>query len=262
MPRACVLLREGQTYRPGSFRTGLERVGYRLEDKWRREPSPGDALVLWNRTRAFDPIATIYENAGATVIIAENGPTGAHPDGSKLYSLMLNHHNGAGRWRTGDGMRFDIPVKPWRKRGDHVLILPSRGIGVRPVSQPHGWQHNVYQRLKQITDRPIRVRRHPGPAKSDPAFDLAEAHCSIVWGSSAGIKSIMQGVPCFHEMGNWLGRFASLRLERNIEDCYTGDRTELLRNLTWCQWKLDEIESGEAFAWLLWARNELGASAI
>lgn len=254
MSRAAVLLREGQTYQPGAFRTGLERLGYKVEAKWRPHPAPGDVLVLWNRLRGFDPIARIYEEAGASVIIAENGPTGTHPDGSKLYSLMLNNHNGAGKWRTGDGMRFDIPIKPWRKRGDYVLVLPSRGIGIPGVAMPHQWQFNVTQRLKAITDRPLRVRRHPGASKADPWHDLAAAHCSIVWGSSAGIKSILYGIPCFHEMPRWLGASASLRLERDIEACYQGDRTQLLHDLSWCQWKLSEIEDGTALAWLLEAR--------
>jgi hypothetical protein len=253
--RADLLLRQGPTYRPDAFAAGLTRLGYEVSGKHRRDPRPGDVLILWNRNRGFDAIAANYEARGGRVVIAENGPCGQNAAGAKLYSLAIGQHNGAGRWPVGDAPRFDIQCKPWRVTGDHVLVLPQRGIGIKPVAMPHGWADETVRRLREMTDRPIRVRKHPGAAKTDPWPDLAGAHCAVTWGSGAGIKAIMHGVPVFYDMPSWVGRHAALPLSRNLEQCYCGDRGDLIRQLSWLQWTLQEIQSGEAFAWLLHDKN-------
>ena len=108
----------------------------------------------------------------------------------------------------------------------------------------------MVKRLQQITDRPIVVRKHPGAAKSDPWPDLEGAWCAVTWGSGAAIKAMVAGIPVFHEMLNWIGAPAARFGVSNIEDCLTGDRERMLHRLSFAQWSLDEISSGEAFAWL------------
>lgn len=251
MPRACVLLRSSDYYRADQFRAGLARHGFKIEAAWHRRPNPDDVLLLWNRSRGYDDIAAIYERAGARVIVAENGYLGQPEGGGKFYALALGQHNGAGRWYVGDKPRFEIPERPWRRKGRHVLVLPQRGIGSRGVAMPAAWLADVQRRLRAITDRPIRVRNHPGPSKSDPSPDFVGAHCAVTWGSGAGIKAIQAGIPVFHELDRWIGAPAAARLASDIESCNTPTREILWTRITWAQFSLDEVGSGLAFDGLL-----------
>jgi hypothetical protein len=193
-------------------------------------------------------------------MIAENGFT--PPDGrGKHYALFLDHHNGAGRWFVGDSPRHRIADQPWRSSGRHVLVLPQRGIGERGIAMPSTWGRAVLDRLERLTDRPIVLRPHPGHRKNGQPDtlpdDLADAHCVVTWGSGAAIKALQAGRPAFHEFEQWIGAPGAVRLDRSIEHCHTPDRQLLWTRISWAQWTLAEIESGEAFDGLLNACGDL-----
>lgn len=245
------MLRPTISYRPELFAAGLRRLGFGIEARYRREPRPGDLLVLWNRNRAFDPVASRYEEAGARVIVAENGYLGVDEAGGKLFALALGHHNGAGRWYVGPEPRRSFELRPWREAGNHIVVLPQRGIGAPGVRMPSAWLEGAKRRLERMTDRPVRIRRHPGASKSDPWPDLAGAHCAVTWGSGAAIKAIAYGIPVFHELEKWIGAPAARCGLADLEDCYLGEREPMFRRLSWAQWSSRELESGEAFACLL-----------
>lgn len=250
--RACVLLRAGSHYRSDAFRAGLERHGCAVTDKYDRNPRPNDVLILWNRRRSHEPIAQIYEAAGARVIVTENGYI-EHPGARKGFALALDQHNGAGRWRVGDKPRFAVPETPWRREGLHVLVLPQRGIGARGVAMPPRWRSDIEKRIRGMTSRPIIVRNHPGasPPRIPLEQHFRDAHCVVTWGSGAALKALQAGVPVFHDFPRWIGSAASCKLDKRIEDCMTESRDELWRRLSWAQWSLDEISTGEALDGLL-----------
>jgi hypothetical protein len=259
--RACVLLRNTPSYRPASFAAGLARHGYLIDAKPQRQPRPHDLLLLWNRSRGMEGYARRYEQAGAKVLIAENGYL-PDPKGGKLYALARQHHNGRGQWFVGPEPRMTFPLRDWRASGGHVLILPQRGIGPAGIAMPSLWGDRMRARLRAVTDREIRLRRHPGAARSDPWPDLRGAHCAVTWGSGAGIKSIGLGIPVFHELAGWIGEGAARFGIRNIEDCFTGDRGPMFHRLSWAMWRLDEIESGEAFEYLINAPHDSLSRAV
>jgi hypothetical protein len=238
-------------YRREEFSSGLKRHGFAVSFDRPRNPKEGDVLLIWNRSRANTKTADEFEAAGGIVIVAENGYLGQPQGGGKFYALALDHHNGAGRWFVGDEARFEIPEEPWRKKGDHILVLPQRGIGAPRVRMPSAWKTDIMKRLAQITDRPIRLRLHPGHKKTDPKPDLINCHAAVTWGSGAGIKAIQAGVPVFHELGPWIGHCAARRLADDLEVCHTPDRSELWRRISWAQWSLAEISSGQGFDRLL-----------
>lgn len=250
MPTASILLRDSLVYRRAAFAAGLEHHGYSIDFKHSRSPRVGDILVLWNRPRGYEQVAQTYEQRGCKVIIAENGYLPG-PSGEKSYALALYRHNGCGHWHVGPEPRRTFDVQPWRKDGDFLLLLPQRGIGSRNVAMPVGWLKDALHALKRVTDRPIRIRKHPGGAKSDPVPDMAGAWACVTWGSGAAIKAIVAGVPVFYGLKNWIGGPAAKMGFDDIEVPYLGDRSEMLHRLSWAQWSAAEIESGEAFGWLL-----------
>lgn len=252
--RASIIMRPGRHYRRDQFTAGLERLGYEVLDRHCPNPRAGDLLLAWNRNRNLTEIAAIYERAGATVIVTENGYIPG-PDGEKHFALAANHHNGAGRWTVGDRPRFPVELKPWRETGEHILVLPQRGIGAPGVAMPIGWYQRMAEKLAKMTKRPIRVRRHPGlMVRYRPLEeDLAGAWACVTWGSGAGIKALVAGVPVFYAMIGWIGGPAALAFYTmsDLEKPLMPDRDSFVRGVTWAQWSGEEIATGEPIARLL-----------
>lgn len=254
MPRAISILASAPWRKQQSFKAGLENAGYSVYNTFLEPIRSDDILVLWNRHAHEDGHAKRYEQAGARVIVAENGYIGTDPDGGKLFALALNYHNGAGKWNVGDPSRWTLELRPWRASGEFILVLPQRGMGPPGVAMPRNWTQTIMQKLKNMTRRPIIMRMHPGQNKNGydvyPAFE--GAHAVVTWGSGAAIKAIHAGIPVFHDFDRWIGADASRRLDTgNIELPFLGDRLPMFQKLAWAQWSLKEIESGEAFRWLL-----------
>lgn len=251
--RASLLVREAVHYRRAAFESGLMALGYQIHARL-RDPRPEDVLAIWNRYGQGNDAAAWFDRAGAPVIVAENGLIGSDEQGRRLFTLSLDYHNGAGSWFVGSNERWkgqNITVEPWRKPGSKILVLPQRGIGCKAVAMPRDWANSVKARLRQITDRPIEIRQHPGNVSPPPDPDWTDVWAAVTWGSGAGIKAICAGVPVFHEMPNWIGATAAKYGIADIENPWRGDRTEMLQRLGWLQWSADEIATGEPFWRLL-----------
>lgn len=255
MKRATLFLQNRPYYRQELFRSGFERLGYQVEAQLLRDPKPGDVLVLWNRMLYEQAHAQRYEDAGATVLIAENGYIGTDDKGGKLLALAKRHHNGAGEWRVGGPERwasYQLPLNNWRAGGDFILVLPQRGIGAPGVAMPQGWANATIRMLRTMTNREVRLRAHPGAAKTEPYDALKGAWAAVTWGSGAAIKALYAGVPVFHDFRSWIGASASVHLKGcDLERPFMGDRLPMFQRLAWCQYSASEIESGFALEWLL-----------
>jgi len=276
------LIQSAVHYRRDAFELGLKACGFSLEgERHIGTVRPNDLLVIWNRYGRGDSFARQFEQVGAAVIVAENGYLGASENAyakpfatkeqtpeSHLYALALNHHNGAGRWYIGDAGRWrehGIEVKPWRTDGEHVLVLPQRGIGPSGVAMPREWSALVAGRLRAMTKRPVRVRAHPGnePAHRPLQADLEACWCVVTWGSGAAIKAVCTGVPAFCDWRQWIGSPAASVLGDNVEapmrcdDC----RHRMLDRLAWAQHTVAEIATGEPIRRLLELHRERAKAA-
>lgn len=245
---ASVILRHEPNYRSAAVIAGFQRHGYRTANQPNPNPRPDDVLLVWNRYSRHEHYCKQYEAVGAKVIIMENGYIG------QTKALARSHHNGAGWWPEPVEDRWSklgIELKPWRTTGDYVLVLPQRGIGETGVAMPRNWLPSVLDKLRRFTDRPIKIRKHPGMTKSVPLEDdLARAWACVTWGSGAGIKALAYGVPVIHEFRQWIGAPAASG-NMDIESPVMGNRLAMFQRLAWAQWTLEELASGEAFEWLL-----------
>lgn len=184
------------------------------------------------------------------LLVAENGYLNG-PDGPYV-ALALDGHNGAGRWPERSGERFKrlgVDLKPWREAGGHILVCPSRGIGMMP--QPEGWTERTVAALRAVTKREIRVRPHPGNWKLLPqhpdvslARDLEGAWACVIWASAAGIKALVAGVPVIYTAPHWICAGAAGNRLDEIEAPRMPDRLPVFERLASAQWTLLEIESG------------------
>jgi hypothetical protein len=256
--RAVVMVRDREPYPPPQFAEGLRRLGYSIHTELSFKPTPDDVLLIWNRMGAREIAARSFEAVGAAVIVAENGWIGKALDGGKMYALCLGHHNGRGTWFVGEEDRLQkmrFAIKPWREGGDHVLVICSRGIGEPGIAQPRDWPISIARRLRVLTDRPVKVRLHPGDSHASLDDDLRNAFCGVTWASGGAIKALAAGVPIFYELTGWIGASASVHGFENMVDPYLGDRLPMFRRLAWAQWSAAEIATGEPLACLLKSRS-------
>ena len=201
-----------------------------------------------------DLLAKKWEASGSTVIVAENGYIGS--DKGKLFALARSQHSGAGYWPVGEEDRWSrlgVELKPWRKDGRFLLLLPQRGFGPPGVAMPRRWQDNMLQALRRITRRPIRVREHPGRNVANRRTleaDLENCWAAITWASGAGLKAIAAGIPVFYGLPNWIGA-AAAKPNLGIESPFLGDRLPMFQRLAWSQWTANEIRTGEPLARLI-----------
>lgn len=249
MRRALSWLRPAPVYRAARFAAGLQAAGFKVVHDL-PDPRPGDALLIWNRYGHYDLEAKRFERAGASVLVAENSYLAGEIPG-RWHALALWHHAGAGTWLPNGPERWDalrVELKPWRTSGE-VLIISQRSIGEPGIASPLGWEQAIQ---KQVGGR---IRPHPG--KNPPAVsleaDLAAARCVVTWASSAALVALLYGVPVFHAMPRWIGAEASKPLSEWGSESKRDDaaRLAMFRRLIWAQWRIEEIESGDAFRHLL-----------
>ena len=255
--KALLTIKNQPHYRREGFERGLKALGFSITSHFDQR-NIHDLIIVWNRHGHSDLMARHYEKAGKPVIVVENGFVGTDNHGHHLFAMALDHHNGAGRWFVGDDDRWsklNIPLKDWRLKGSDLLILPQRGIGPRGVAMPLNWERDILKRLDG-QPRHKRVRAHPGNAHKSPQArkltpledDLAGVYMAGVWASSAGIKAIINGTPVYHDFDKWIGASAACQ---DISQPFLGDRMPMLHRLSWAQWSIDEIATGEPIRMLL-----------
>ena len=248
------MIRDREPYPHPQFAAGLKRAGFTVVNHFDRPPTQSDVLLTWNRSGLRDTVAKMFTRCGAKVIVVENGWIGNADDGGKLYAMSLDHHNGPGTWRVGEGDRLkrqNVELRPWRESGRHILMLLSRGIGEHGIAQPRQWVAETSAQLRRVTNRPIRLRAHPGDKNADLSADLEDAHAVVTWGSGAAIKAIAAGTPAFYGLDGWIGAPAAVRGVESIESPFLGDRLPMFRRMAWAQWSAAEISTGEPIRWLL-----------
>lgn len=262
---AFLLVRNLAHYRREAFAAGLERAGFAVAFAPAGRPHRDDALVIWNRYGTNDRLAGEFERAGAAVIVAENAYLDVR-GARKSFALALNHHNGAGDWHVGEERRaplLDAEIRPWRGDGrrDDVLLLPQRGIGPKGVAMPRDWVQTVQARLASagVGRRRIRVRPHPGTQRCVRPLDddLDGIGLCVTWGSGAGVKTLLLGVPTLHELAEWIGAPGGSYGTGTLPAPRLGDRATMLERLAWAQWSIGEVESGEPFVHLLALHREM-----
>ncbi len=257
--QAVCLIRTSPHYRHDAVLSGLQSIGLRAETVTPARWQAGDVLVIWNRYGRFAAVADRCEAAGGVVIVAENGYLGRDGEGRQLYALALDHHKGPGRWfpqaDRSRWRRLRLQIRPWRPGGQWVLLAPERGIGPPDHAMPRDWPGRAEAVLRRISDKPVRVRRHPGNHAPERSLseDLGGAAAVITWGSTAGLEALLAGVPVYHAMPRWIGAPCAQHWDcsSTLPAPNLPDRSELFASIAWAQWTVEEIADGAPFRHLL-----------
>jgi len=173
----------------------------------------------------------------------------------KLEKILNDHH---------------IIVKPWRKTGEHILILGQRTLSWNMLNKNGlDWIISMIVRLKEYSNRKIIVRLHPGDhtynnenrkriselfGKSNVSVstneniktDLKNAWCSVGYNSTPNCVSVIEGIPVYldNSLNSWAREMAFTNLTQ-LEDPPLPDRTAWLQKIAHIHWSNEEISSGK-----------------
>jgi len=150
--------------------------------------------------------------------------------------------------------KFNIDIKDKKKDGKHILICPS-SPSVNLYLHENNWWTNTEGDLKELTDRPIRIRHKPrkngtsGPAVADVPIeeDLKDAWACVTSCSISAVEAILQGVPVFCHYKSFAAPIANTSL-RYIENPLWNDPTEWFHSLCYQQFTPAEYADGTAIS--------------
>lgn len=107
---------------------------------------------------------------------------------------------------------LSVAFKPMRKDGDHILIaMPGEEFGRAHGLQMRPWMDSIVDRVKTVTDRPIRVRDRM--ATNSIRDDLRHCWALVTHSSNASVDAILQGIPVFVEPTNMAAPVGNLTLD-------------------------------------------------
>lgn len=180
-------------------------------------------------------------------------------ENSKWRLIPGNVHNNKKLDVTIDRFEsFNKKVSPWQQDGEHILICPSSNTMTMHMHNMSDieWVAAMKKTLGSSTKRPIKVRNKPrkngtsGPSVADVSIedDLKGCHAVVTSGSLVAVDALMAGVPVFTSSQKYCPAAwtANTDLEK-INNPVHYDREQLLANLAWKQFSIEEMRSGFAY---------------
>ena len=165
----------------------------------------------------------------------------------------------------------------WNNTGEYILICIQKvGDASLRGADIFDWTYRTVEEIRKYTKRKIIIRPHPLYRKNLKHEELKEtvkqfvavewqdndltkntwipiteqiknAWCVVTFSSGAGIDAVLNGIPTIAcDPGSMVSELTSHSLNR-IESPYCGDIKTWANKIAYCQWNIDEFESGECW---------------
>lgn len=151
-------------------------------------------------------------------------------------------HNGVGNKSDDRFKKLGIEFKDLKNKGDYI-ILSEPTEDARKYYNLQNWEKETIKEIKKYSDRKIITHRRGSNIKLEDLLENAWAFVSDH--SSAGFKSMINGVPAYFT-NSTLKNISSIKDIEMHEINYS-----VFYNLAYEQWNINEIESGEAWQYLI-----------
>lgn len=167
---------------------------------------------------------------------------------------------------------YNMDLQPWRtNKGRHIVVCLQRPMGWSMRGDNlMTWLDNTYAKIRQYSDRPIRIRWHPGDYKNMPVNfdvsrftdttmspqnqpideDLKKSWALVCHNSTPSAVAVIEGIPAFitdHPSYSQAGDVANTDFSR-LEDPWMPDREQWIRKLAQCHWNFEDLRSGRQWA--------------
>ena len=187
-------------------------------------------------------------------------------------------------WDNPDPQRWEkikkdlnIELKPWRLGGgQYILICCQRDggwsmQGMRVIN----WLAHTIRSIRTVTNRPIRVRFHPGDkgvqrhqqtimnwihtgdwhyknveisGAKDIRDEFAHAHAVVGHNSSPTVASVIEGIPTLvTDPDRAQSKDVALQSWQDLEKLQPFDREKWIQKIAQVHWTLDEVKDGLAW---------------
>jgi hypothetical protein len=161
-------------------------------------------------------------------------------------------HTGVGKTDCKRFRALNIPIRPWRASGAHVVLCPQSESFMRTLAAwpfTSDWTAVTLEALARFTKRQLRVRswnRDKTAAAATLDDDLDDAHALVTWSSAAAVTAVLRGVPII-----CTGPSAAAIMGGDVADIENLPRPALRENwagvLADQQWTLQEMREGVAW---------------
>ena len=172
-----------------------------------------------------------------------------------------------GRWQKIK-KDLNIDLQPWRTNGKHILLCLQRNGGWSMGGYDvMDWCRKTIDTIKKYSDRPIVVRAHPGDKKATTylrlnypnvtisrnpsiAQDLENCWATIIYNSSPGVASAIEGVPVFVTdpvpQKSQAFDIANTDLTQ-IENPLMPERQQWIEKISMCHFNFNDLQNGIAW---------------
>jgi hypothetical protein len=164
-----------------------------------------------------------------------------------------------------------VEAKPLRRWGDHILLLAQRPHGWNMLGNNQAdWINETIRRIGEVSNRPIRVRMHPGDDTKKRQLDIIKARwkdrvqlvindnikqdlidcwAAVGYNSTPNVVAAIEGIPVYVDdpQHSWASDIAFERLA-DIESPTLPHRTEWLEKIANIHWSNEEVRAGRLWA--------------
>jgi hypothetical protein len=174
-------------------------------------------------------------------------------------------------------VKTGLTIKPIRNNGTHILLCLQRNGGWSMNGfDVQDWAINTINAIRQVSDRPIVIRSHPGDAKAqiyldplnpqyrlkhlknitiskdgkDLMHDLNNAWAVVVHNSSPAVAAGIEGYPVFltDPTRSQAAEIANTDLKLIETPNTEFNRQRWIERLSMFHWNFEELKSGECWA--------------
>jgi hypothetical protein len=182
-----------------------------------------------------------------------------------------NHDPDPARW-TRIQSQCGVRLQPWRSAGNHILICLQRDGGWSMAGwDVIDWALKTIIDIRKYSDRPIRIRPHPGDKKARKYCDRLMKLCQgrrltglgvsieghslmddftdcwavVNHNSSPGVAAVIQGIPLIltDPLRSQAHDVATVGIH-SIENPLMPDRTAWIQRISQFHWSHEELRTG------------------
>lgn len=142
-----------------------------------------------------------------------------------------------------------IEIEDWQMNDDGFILVcpPSRYMEIYYDMEPGSWETRAIESIDDLgLERVVKVRRK-GDDLTPLTEDINRSYCVVTFNSNVAIDALLAGVPAITSdvspVYGWNGLDIS-HIEYGLKLLTHTDRRRLFNFLSYCQYTLEEFESG------------------
>ena len=266
-----------------SFAEGVKNSGGTVKVEWtyKYEPSKLAVMLGWATTNIGGQNITLRKqiiqeqqqlgyhtmciDASCWKYLNKDSPYLRYSLGGPFYDRAeyANKNSDSTQWRR---IRQDLGVglKPYRARDGHILVCIQRDGGfAMKTLDPLAWAEEKIKQIRNVTNRPIVIRPHPGESKNlnfnrfnlpgvvvtdsnttTLLESLSGAHSAVFFNSSASVAAVCEGIPVFVDDQSCVSWAVANKDIAQIENPLEFDRSQWINDLAAAHWTDDDGRAG------------------